>query len=389
MYDTVLVIADGTISIKRYAHLYKLFRILSSIFQHIIFLISRASSDVLPELIKLRRSNKVSIIILDATSLNTRSVNRIREWVLYTVQLLRLQKIIKRKLCCLVLGALNPVAILICRLLLRSKTYVFAGGFASMYAMKRHRKITSEIIESLTIMLTNYLIVETTSMLKYVPIPGFFKGIVNRIKTFTCGALYVSKEFFNNGNKVKSEQGNIVGYIGDLSPHRSALEVIYAFKLLSRLRPNIKFLIIGSGMLKSRILNVISNDPVLRSRIILKDFVMYNEVPHYMRQLKILLFPSRQDGLPNTILEAMASGTLVVATNVGGIPDVIYNNITGFILSNISIKKIVSLLLYILDLDRQVQSSIATNAKKLILSRYSLNAAIKRYRYMLQYQDRG
>jgi glycosyltransferase involved in cell wall biosynthesis len=57
--------------------------------------------------------------------------------------------------------------------------------------------------------------------------------------------------------------------------------------------------------------------------------------PEYLRQLyaaaDLFIIPSREDNLPNTVLESMACGTPVVGFNIGGIPDMVIDGQTGFI----------------------------------------------------------
>ena len=50
-----------------------------------------------------------------------------------------------------------------------------------------------------------------------------------------------------------------------------------------------------------------------------------------MQSAKVLLVPSWSEGLPITVLEALSSGTPVVATNVGGMKDIITNSKNGFL----------------------------------------------------------
>jgi glycosyltransferase involved in cell wall biosynthesis len=72
----------------------------------------------------------------------------------------------------------------------------------------------------------------------------------------------------------------------------------------------------------------------LNDKVRLVGRVSHDEVPRYLNQLKLLVIPSYSEGLPNVILEAMASGTPVLATPVGSIPDIITGGETGFIMEN-------------------------------------------------------
>jgi glycosyltransferase involved in cell wall biosynthesis len=56
-----------------------------------------------------------------------------------------------------------------------------------------------------------------------------------------------------------------------------------------------------------------------------------NDIPALMRAADLVVHPSHEEGFPNTILEAMAAGKAVVATNVGGIPEAVMDGETGIL----------------------------------------------------------
>lgn len=60
----------------------------------------------------------------------------------------------------------------------------------------------------------------------------------------------------------------------------------------------------------------------LNDKVSLVGRVSYDEVPRYLNQLKLLVILSYSEGFPNTVLEAMACGTPVLATRVGAVPDI-------------------------------------------------------------------
>jgi glycosyltransferase involved in cell wall biosynthesis len=92
----------------------------------------------------------------------------------------------------------------------------------------------------------------------------------------------------------------------------------------------------------------------------------------------ILLTLSSQDNLPNTILEAMSCGTPVIGFAVGGIPDVVKNETTGFLARYRNIEKLCSLIKRTLT-DESLRARLSENCRRTALKDYSLAIQARRY----------
>jgi len=69
--------------------------------------------------------------------------------------------------------------------------------------------------------------------------------------------------------------------------------------------------------------------------------VSHAEVVQYMQKARVLVLPSLSEGLPNVVLEAMAHGLPVIASRVGGIPDLLTDGVTGFLVTPGSVPELV------------------------------------------------
>lgn len=116
------------------------------------------------------------------------------------------------------------------------------------------------------------------------------------------------------------ERGPLVACIGRLDPVKNhALLVQAAPRVLDRF-PNAAFVVAGDGAHKSDLLQLASNLGVAE-KVHFTGFV--DDVPGLLAAVDILAHPSRSEGVPNALIEAMAACLPVVATNVGGIPEVV------------------------------------------------------------------
>ncbi|NLI56859.1 glycosyltransferase family 4 protein, partial [bacterium] len=72
-------------------------------------------------------------------------------------------------------------------------------------------------------------------------------------------------------------------------------------------------------------------------------------VPEYLIESDIFVLPSLSEGFPVVVLEAMASGLPVVATNVGGLPEIIQENKNGFLVEPQNPRDLAKKILFLLN----------------------------------------
>jgi glycosyltransferase involved in cell wall biosynthesis len=112
----------------------------------------------------------------------------------------------------------------------------------------------------------------------------------------------------------------VVGTVGSLTPKKDHETLIRAAAELRRRVPGVRVILVGQGPLESRIRELI-RDLDLERTVILAGY--REDAARVAGALDVFVLSSRYEGLPISLLEAMASGRPVVATAVGGIPEVI------------------------------------------------------------------
>lgn len=119
-----------------------------------------------------------------------------------------------------------------------------------------------------------------------------------------------------------------IGLIGRIAPEKGQLEFVQAARLMA-LPANSKFVICGAPMFA----NSRYFDRVRRAADGLSvDFIGWREgVAEVLRSIDLLVLPSQHEGMPRVMLEAFSAGVPVVAFNVGGIGEVIDDEVTGFL----------------------------------------------------------
>lgn len=113
----------------------------------------------------------------------------------------------------------------------------------------------------------------------------------------------------------------------DLYDNASALR---AFAQVRQSHPDAQLTVAGSGPLRSE-LEQLARDLGVADAVRFTGRVDTTDMPALYRAADIMLNPSLIDNMPNSVLEALASGTLVVSTNVGGVPYIVEDGATALL----------------------------------------------------------
>ena len=117
----------------------------------------------------------------------------------------------------------------------------------------------------------------------------------------------------------------LIGAVGRLDPIKDHVGLIEVFNSVCKLYPESHLLIVGDGPERSRLENLKNkNVHLLGER---------EDIPRFMHSLDIFAMASLNEGISNTILEAMASRLPIVSTDVGGTPELIESGRNGFLVA--------------------------------------------------------
>lgn len=211
-------------------------------------------------------------------------------------------------------------------------------------------------------------------------------GVAKSKITKICNGVDTQK--FNQGNsrskvilpKGFNDDGLIViGTVGRMERVKDQLNLVDAFIHLLNSDPDAhkkaRLVLVGSG----------SMEPDIRARIEqagLSDLVWMpgsrDDIPDLMQAMDIFVLPSQAEGISNTILEAMASGLPVIATDVGGNAQLVIQDQTGFIVPKRSPESIAQALhAYLLSPD--LISSHSTASRKRAVEHFSIENMVASY----------
>lgn len=290
-------------------------------------------------------------------------------------------------ICVFFAGSMDFLLPMLSATLLRKRTVLIATGSAAKSAEQQHKDrffgnggfIFSRIIgllETINRNLADRLVVESPHIISVLGLNKYEN------KVLSDGAMFTDMDFFRSGN-IFNEHRKIVGYIGRLGEEKGAMNFARAIRLILSKDSGIEFLIGGDGPLRNKIIEEL-NCSNTNNKVKLTGLIPHENIPKYLNEITLLVLPSYTEGLPNIVLEAMACGTPVLATSVGGIPDLIKDEETGFIMednSPVCIARNVMRALNHPNLDKIVKA-----ARKSTEDEYTCAAAVERYRKILEWE---
>ena len=182
-------------------------------------------------------------------------------------------------------------------------------------------------------------------------------------------------------NKLRHEFGLtgddvIILSVGRLTEQKAHRNIVRAAQILKEANTNVKILIAGEGELRPALEELIQKFG-LGSMVRLLGF--RDDIRALLNLADVFLLPSLDEGLPISMLEAMASKKAVIVTPVGAIPDVIENEKDGILIPVDDVRAIVDAVLRVSD-DADLRRRLGACAYDKIKSDYSMAATYRRYK---------
>jgi len=185
--------------------------------------------------------------------------------------------------------------------------------------------LVSILFERWTIRRCNHFITPTRFAEQFV------RAINPRAVTYRISTP-VREEFFQISRSVSPEPE--VLYVGTLLPAKGIHVLLRAFADLKGWYPNARLVLIGAAPDRSymeRVVRPLSRTLGISDRLDFRGAQSAGAVATAMGRASMLVLPTMMDTAPNVIAEAQVVGTPIIASAVGGIPDMIENGVSGLL----------------------------------------------------------
>jgi glycosyltransferase involved in cell wall biosynthesis len=165
----------------------------------------------------------------------------------------------------------------------------------------------------------------------------------------------------------------IVGNVAALVPHKGQRYLIEAASLVLRELPDARFVILGEGELRPQLEHQI-HERCLDKHVILAGF--RPDVMSFHRSFDLFVMSSVTEGLGTSLLDAMAASKAIVATRVGGVPDVVEDGKTGVLVPPRDPHGLADAIVSLLNDDSQ-RDDMGTRAFARVQSRFSATRMVE------------
>jgi glycosyltransferase involved in cell wall biosynthesis len=181
-------------------------------------------------------------------------------------------------------------------------------------------------------------------------------------------------------NIQKSERKNntkkIVGFVGHITEQKGVKTLLKAAQIVKKELPNVEFVLVGDGPEKKHL-------EKLAKTLGIEDtahFIGHLEHPvEEMKKFDVLVIPSLWEGVPNVILEAMSCKVPVVASKVGGVPELVDDGRTGFLVPPKDEGALAATLKTVLQLSKQDREELGKRGYKRVQQLFSFEKMINTY----------
>ena len=159
----------------------------------------------------------------------------------------------------------------------------------------------------------------------------------------------LSKRDLRDKLKIKEDE-KVMIFVGRLHPIKGLQYLIEAMKIIYKKYPKSRLLIVGDREDRNNLENLVKKLN-LNKYVTFIGMVPNEAVPEYMVAADVFVLPSLSEGFPTVIVEAMASGIPIVATKVGGVPEIIKDGENGFLVEPMNSEEIAEKVLLLLNND--------------------------------------
>jgi glycosyltransferase involved in cell wall biosynthesis len=176
--------------------------------------------------------------------------------------------------------------------------------------------------------------------------------------------------------QVEGQKSQVIGFVGELREKKGMATLLTGYAQLAKKIPVSLFIVgeVRDGEDKKIFDEFRNSNP--EYRITITGHVPHKDLPAYYSLMDVFVHPSLRDGMPNAVLEAMACEVPVIATPVGGVMDVIEDNVNGFLVNVNDANGLAQKMAEVLS-QPEKREAVARSGREAVLSQYTLEKELQ------------
>jgi glycosyltransferase involved in cell wall biosynthesis len=190
-------------------------------------------------------------------------------------------------------------------------------------------------------------------------------------------ARFARKSVREVRNNLFADGGQIptIVSVGRLVPAKDHLTLLRAIRCAFDDGQSIRCVLVGDGVLRGELESAVRS---LRLESAVTFRGECDDVASELWNADVFVLSSKNEGLPVSVLEAMAAGAPVVATDVGGVSTVVRNEVTGLLVPPESPKELSRAIVKMVS-DANLRKSVAAKGRQLVEERFGVNKTAQEY----------
>jgi glycosyltransferase involved in cell wall biosynthesis len=187
----------------------------------------------------------------------------------------------------------------------------------------------------------------------------------------------VNETLFCPLQKELNEEKKYIMYAGRIDREKGLFDLVECGKYILNEKSDVSFIIAGAGRDLKKLKKKIKKAN-LQDRFTFLGQVDKDVLVKLYQNATLFVFPSYHEGLPGAVLEAMACGLPIIATDVRGNRDLISTGENGILVPQRSPKKIAEAIITLIE-DEELRKRLGKNARETIENRYTWNAVSNKF----------
>lgn len=171
-------------------------------------------------------------------------------------------------------------------------------------------------------------------------------------------------------------------YIGWIEEYKGIFDLIEALSLIKEKIPKLTVSVYGSGKMVEKA-KLMSRALGIEEKVLFKGWADQGTKLESLRTADIFVLPSHKEGFPNALIEALASGVPAIATDVGGVSDILINYETGLLVKPKRPDKLAKAILEMY-CDSNLRKKLSENGRKKVEELNSLQAMYRQMKIIFE-----